>query len=104
MDLGNQGHQKRRSIVFVKNLAKPKEIVKKNESGNPDSTTSSLVHRKETLDNETLQATTRSGQYGRRQAKAQTELTYAVSQAERILNMCEIGYEIHISLNLTIKF
>ena len=28
----------------------------------------------------------------------------AVSQAEHILNMCEIGYEIHISLNFSFKF
>ena len=77
----------------------PKKIVTKNKSGNPDSTNNSLARPEETLDNETTQATTRSGHNGRGQAKAQTELTCAVSQAERILNMCEIGYEIHISLN-----
>ena len=53
---------------------------------------------------ETLQATSHSGHNGRGQAKAQTKLTCAVSQAERILNMCEIGYDIHISLNFSFKF
>ena len=72
----------------------------KNMSGNPDFTNDSLAHPEETFDNETLQTTTRSGHNGRGQAKAQTELTSAVSQAERILHICEIGYEIHISLNL----
>ena len=57
-----------------KNLAKPKEIVMKNKSGNPDSTNNSLVHHEETLNNETLQATTRSGHNDRGQAKAQTIL------------------------------
>ena len=71
-------------------------------SGNPDSTNNSLTHPEETLDNETLQAATHSGHNGRRHA--QTELTFGVSQAERIFNMCEIGYEINISLNLSIKF
>ena len=33
-----------------------------------------------------------------------TELTCAVSLAERILIICEIGYEIHISLNLSLTF
>ena len=59
-----------------------------NKSGIPDSTNSSLAHPDETLDNETLQATTRSGHNGRRRAKAQTELSCAVSHVERILNMC----------------
>ena len=77
-----------------------KEIVRKNKSGNPDSTNNSLGHPEETLDNETLQATTRSCHNDRVQRKVQSELTYAVPQAERILNMCEIGYEIHISQNL----
>ena len=36
--------------------------------------------------------------------KAKTELTCAVSQAEHISNMCEIGHEIHISPNLSFKF
>ena len=72
--------------------------------GNPDSTNNSLAHPEETLDDETLQATTHSGHYGIGQAKAQTELTCAVSQAERILIMCEIGYEIHNSLNFSFKF
>ena len=52
---------KRRSSVYVKNLAKPKEIAMKNKSGNPDSNNSSMAHPEERLDNETLQATTRSG-------------------------------------------
>ena len=86
--------------MFVKNLAKPKEIVTKNMSGNPEYTNSSLAHPEETLDNKTLQATTRSGHNGRGQAKAQTKLTCAVSLAERILNMCEI----HISLNFAFTF
>ena len=51
------------------------------------------------LDNETLQATTRLGHNGRRQAKAQSVLTCAMSQADRILNM----YEIHISLNFSLR-
>ena len=100
MDLDNQIHQKRRSSVFVKNLAKPREIVMKNKSGNPDSTNNSLAHPEETLDNETLQATTRRSHNGRGQAKAQTELISAVSLVERIF---EIGYEIHISLNFSFK-
>ena len=76
----------------------------KNKPGNPYSTNNSLTQPEETLDNEILQATTGSGHNGRRQAKAQTELTCAVAQVKRILNMCEIGYEIHISLNFSIKF
>ena len=90
--------------MFVKNLAKPKEITTKNKSGNPDSTNNSLAHPEETLDYETLQATARSGHKGRGQAKAQTVLTCAVSQAERMLNVCEIGYEIHIYLSFSFKF
>ena len=89
--------------VHKKNLAKPKEIVTKNKSGNPDSTDNSLAHPEEVLDNETLQAITRSGHIGRGQAKTQTELTCAVSQAKRILNMCENDYEIHISPKFSIK-
>ena len=85
---------------FPQKIAKPNEIVRMNKSGNPDSTNNSLVHPEETLDNEALQATTRSGHNGRGQAKAQTVLTLARSQAERLLNICEIGYEIHISRNL----
>ena len=46
-----------------------------------------------------MKPTTRSGHNGVGQAKAQAELTSTESQAESILNMCEIGYEIHISLN-----
>ena len=89
---------------MFRNLALPKEVITKNKSGNPDSTNNSLAHPEETLDNKALQATTRSGHYARGQAKAQTGLTCAVSQAERILNMCEIGYEIHLSLNFSFKF
>ena len=70
----------------------------KNKSGNPDSTNNSLVHPEETL-----QATTRSGHDGRGQAKTQTKLTCAESQAGRILNMFEISYEIRISLNFSFK-
>ena len=33
-----------------------------------------------------------------------TELTCAVSLAGRILNMCQIGYDIHISLNFSFEF
>ena len=33
-----------------------------------------------------------------------TELTCAVSLAGRILNICEIGKEIYISLNFSFKF
>ena len=58
-----------------------------------------LTYPEEAHGNETLQAITRSGHNGRGQAKAQTKLMCAVSQAERILNMCEISCEIHISLN-----
>ena len=58
----------------------PKEIVTKNMSGNPDSTNNSLAHAEETPDNEALRATRRSGHYGGGQVKAQTELTYVVSQ------------------------
>ena len=52
-----------------KNLTKPKEIAMKNKSGNPDSTNNRLAHPEETLDNETLHVTTRSGHNGRGQAK-----------------------------------
>ena len=103
-DLDDQKRQKRRSSVFVTNLARPKEIVMKNISVSPDSTDNSMAHPEETIDNETLQATSCSGHNVRGQAKAQTELTCAVSQAERILNMCEIGYEVHISKNFSFKF
>ena len=64
----------------------------RNKSENPDSIINSLMHPEELPDTETLQATTRSGHSSRLQAKAQTELTCSMSQAERILNMCEIGY------------
>ena len=60
-----------------------------NKSGKPDFTDNRLAHP-----DETLKATTRSGHNGKGQWKAQTELTCAASQAERILNMCEIGYKI----------
>ena len=90
--------------MFAKNIAKLKEIATKNKSVNPDSTNNSLTLPDEKHDNQTLQATTRSGHNSRGQAKAQTELTCAVSQAERILNMREVGYEIHISLNVSFKF
>ena len=60
--------------MFVKNLAKPKEIATKNKSGKPDFTNNSLVHPQEMLDNETIQATTRSGHNGRGQAKAQNQI------------------------------
>ena len=70
----------------------------------PDSRNNCLAHPEETLDNEALQATTRSGHNGRGQAKAQAKYLCALSQAERILNMCETGYEIHISLNFSFKF
>ena len=85
--------------MFVKNQEKPKEIINKNKSGNPDSTINSLVHPDEMLDNSTLQATTRSGHNGRGQVKAQTELMCAMSQGNR-MNMYEIGYEIHIFQNV----
>ena len=90
--------------MFVENLAKPKEVVTKNKSGNPGSNNNNLPHPEETLDSETLQATTFSGHNGRVQARAQAELMCAVSQAECILNMCEISYEIHISLIFSLKF
>ena len=90
-------HQKRRSSVFVKNLAQPKEIGTKKKSRNPDSN-KSLAHPEETVDNETLQATTRSGHNGRGHRDR------VVSQAEHILKMCEIGHEIHISRNLSFRF
>ena len=76
-----------KKIVFVKNCVMPKEIVIKIKSGNPDATNNCLACNEEALDNETLQATTRSGHTDRGQAKAQTELTCALSQAEHILNM-----------------
>ena len=57
-----------------KNLAKPIEIVMKNKSGCPDSTNNSFAHHEETLDNETLLATTRSGHNSRVQAKVQAIL------------------------------
>ena len=56
--------------MFIKYLAKPKEIATKNKPGNPDST-NSLAFSEETLDNESLQDTTGSGHNGRGQAKAQ---------------------------------
>ena len=83
-----------------RNLAKPKEIITKNKSVKPDSTNNSLAHPEATLGNETLRATTRSGHNGRGQAEEKTELTCAVSQAERILNICEI----HISPNFSFQF
>ena len=83
-------HSKRKVVCKEKRIwmvehvrtksCKAKEIVTKNKCGNPDSTNNSLAHPEETLDNETLQATTSSGHNGRGQAKAQTELTCAVSQ------------------------
>ena len=43
----------------------------KNKYVNPDATNNSLAYPEETLDNETLKATTRSGHNGRGQAKSQ---------------------------------
>ena len=63
-----------------------------------------MTHAEETLYDENLQATTCSDHNGRGQEKVPNELTCAVSQAEHILNMCEIGYEIHILLNFSFKF
>ena len=40
----------------------------------------------------------------REQAKTQTELMCAVAQAERMVNMCEISYEIQIFQNFSFKF
>ena len=82
----------------------PKEIVTKNKSGSPDSTNNSLAHHEERLDNETLQSTIRSGPNSRGQATMQTKDTCAMFLEELILNMCEIGYEIHISLTFSFKF
>ena len=70
-DLGDQKQQKRPSSMCGKNLAMPKEMVTKNKSRKPDSINHSLAHPEETLDNETTQATTRSGHNSRGQAKAQ---------------------------------
>ena len=72
-------------------------------SGNPDFTNNSLAYPDETFDDEIPQAKTRSGHNGRGQAKVQTKDTCAVSQEERVLNICEIGYEIHVSLNCSFK-
>ena len=77
-----------------KKILKIPKIATKNKSGNTYSANNSLTHPEQTLDNETLQATTRSSHNGRGQLKAQTEFTCSMSQAERILNICEIGYEI----------
>ena len=46
--------------MFVKNLAKPKEVVTMNKSGNPDCANNSLEYPEETLDDEAIQATTGS--------------------------------------------
>ena len=70
--------------MFIKNLAKPKEIAMKNKYENPDTTNNRLAHPEETLDNETLQATTRSGHNGREQAKAQT------------IDVCRVSGRAHI--------
>ena len=94
-DLDGKKHQKRRSSVFAKKSYKAQRNRYEEQDWNPRF--HSLAYPEETLDNKTLQATTPSGHIGRGQAKAQTELTCAVCQAERILNMCENGYEIHIS-------
>ena len=91
-------------MFIKKNLQIPKNSLRKASLETHDSTNNSLAHPEETLNNETLQATVRSGHNGRGQAKAQTELTCDVSQAERILNMCDISYEIHISHNFSFKF
>ena len=37
-------------------------------------------------------------------SESATELTRAMSEVERISNMCEIGYEMNISLNFSLKF
>ena len=73
--------------MFVKASCKAQKIVMKNKSGNPNSTNNSLAHPEEMLDNETLQATIRSGHNSRGQVKAQTELMCTMSQVERILNI-----------------
>ena len=74
------------------------------QTNNKSSTNNSLAHPEETLDNETLKATTHSGHNDREQTKVQTKMTCAVFQAEYIFKLCEIGYEIHISLNFLFKF
>ena len=61
-------------------------------------------HIEESFDNETLQVTAHSGHNDiGQEVKAQTGLTCVMSQTESILIMCEIGYEIHISLNFSFK-
>ena len=60
MEVVCEGEKDQNTNRIRKNIAKPKEIVTKNKSGNPDSTNSSWAHPEETLYNETLQATTRS--------------------------------------------
>ena len=91
-------------ISFNKLISKRIPFQISSQSGKPDSTNNSLAHPEETFDNQTLLPTTRSGHNGRGQSKEQTELMCAVSQAERILNMCEIGYEIHIFLCFSLRF
>ena len=71
---GQPKHQKRRSEVFVKNLAKPQKIVTKNKSENQDSFNNSLAHPEETFDNETQQDSIRSDHNSRGQWKAQNFL------------------------------
>ena len=59
--MDDEGHQNKRSSVFAKKIAKPKEIVTKNKSGNQDSTNNSSAHLEESPVNEALQDTTCSG-------------------------------------------
>ena len=71
--------------MFVNKSYIVKEIATKIKSGTQDSTNNSWAHPEETLDNETLQATTRSDHRGREQAKVQVELSCAVSRAEHYI-------------------
>ena len=74
-----------------KKSCKVPKIATKNKSVNPDSTNNSLAHHEETTDNETLQATTRSGHNCRGQGKAQIELTCAMYQASTYLKCVKLA-------------
>ena len=80
-DLDDQSTSEEKVERVSKKILQSQRIRYKKTSGNQNFTNMSLAHPEETLDNETLQAATRSVHNSNGQAKAQTELTCAVSQA-----------------------
>ena len=77
-------HQKKQWSMFVGKCCKAQRNCYPKKYGNPNSTNNSLAHSEEMLDNETLQATTRSSHDVRGQVKARTILCCYARETGRI--------------------